>query len=96
MGSSDESLASLDLSWARSFHTVNIARWSEPPGPDGFACATWRVLVGAFGHYVSSNHASLKQAIAEVVEKVERDPLLRTLLPDPAAETPSRLHSFKR
>ena len=75
------SLAAIDLSWAKAFHTVNIVRWSEPPGPDGFECATWRVMVGAFGTYVSSNHPDLEIAIKEALERAAADPALQPLLP---------------
>ena len=73
-------MAALDLSWAKAFHTVNIVRWSEPPGPGGFECATWRVMVGAFGTYVSSNHADLQAAINDVLQRAESDPVLSPLI----------------
>lgn len=75
-----EDLAALDLSWASAFHTVNIARWSEPPGPEGVDCATWRVMIGAFGTYVSSNHPKLRIAIKEALDRAAAEPALRPLL----------------
>ena len=74
-------MAAMDLSWAKNFHTVNIVRWSEPPGPDGFECSTWRVTVGAFGTYVSSNHEDLRTAIDEALERASAEPALQPLLP---------------
>ncbi len=81
MTAKDESLSAIDLSWAKSFHTVNIARWSEPPGPDGFECATWRVMLGAFGTYVSSNNPDLPTAIREALARAAEEPSLQSLLP---------------
>lgn len=77
-------LGAVDLSWAKAFHTVNITRWSEPPGPEGFECSTWRVMLGAFGTYVSSNHADLPTAIKEVLQRAAAEPALLPLLPKPA------------
>ena len=73
-------LGAVDLSWAAPFHTVNIARWSEPPGPEGFECATWRVMLGAFGTYVSSNNPDLATAIREALERAAAEPALQPLL----------------
>ena len=73
---------SVDLSWADAFHTVSIARWSEPPGPDGYQCQTWRVLIGAFGRYVSANDPDLDSAITAALRKAGAEPLLQPLLPD--------------
>ena len=84
MNSPNEPLGSIDLSWAKAFHTVNIARWSEPPGPEGFECATWRVMLGAFGSYVSSNHPDLHTALKEALARASEDPVLHPLLPDAA------------
>lgn len=81
MTAKDESLSAIDLSWAEPFHTVNIARWSEPPGPDGFECATWRVMLGAFGTYVSSNDPDLRIAIKEALARAAEEPSLQPLLP---------------
>lgn len=78
----DSSLASIDLSWAQVFHSVNVSRWSEPPGPSGYECSSWRVVVGAFGRYVSANDRDLRAAIAQALEKVAEDPRLRELLPE--------------
>ena len=73
-------LGAVDLSWAAPFHTVNIARWSEPPGPEGFECATWRVMLGAFGIYVCSNNSDLPTAIREALERAAAEPALQPLL----------------
>ena len=77
-------LSAIDLSWAKAFHTVNITRWSEPPGPEGFECSTWRVMLGAFGTYVSSNHLDLPTAITEVLQRAADEPALLPLLPKTA------------
>ncbi len=80
----NRSLSSVDLSWTEAFHTVNISRWSEPPGPGGYECSSWRVVVGAHGRYVSANDRDLRAAIDQALAKVAEDPRLRELLPEAA------------
>lgn len=81
MTNNNDSMLSLDLSWSMGFHTVTISRWSEPPGPGGFQCFSWRVLLGAYGRYVSSDDRDLQVAIKETLSKAAADPTLRLLLP---------------